>query len=890
MASKNNISVDSIFDLSSCLAKTYKLDGKVLPGIDILGHSIIAGEVAKEIIRRSIPALRDRLFPPGSELIAACHDIGKVYPLHQTRLQWSIAGHRSNPESEKPWKGHWAVSQAALDGCPKYIPEIAGRHHGYSPAQIYPATYEGFGGEAWQDLREELLEKLTTYFDTRWPKVENKTHAAVLSGLTCIADWIGSGSSFDGITHIEDISDLPARVQEALDRAGFVLPRMKQGLTFKAIFDRECRPVQSLFIESVSTPGIYVLEAPMGIGKTEAALYAAYKMFSAGKASGIYFALPTQLTSHKIHKRVDAFLTKVLEENSSLSKALLVHSSARFYETETEMGEDGEPGRSWFQAKKRRILAPFGVGTIDQALMSVMNVKHGFVRAFGLAGKVVILDEVHSYDSYTGALLDELVKGLEEMGCTVIILSATLTHERRKKILGVREKATLDSPPPASGYPDYPLISSLIHREDRLQEVGVETADTVNVLVRRVVDDGKAVVEALKRAKQGQQVLWIENTVDEAQRRYKQIDSEAKRCGVDTGLLHSRFVQHDREYNEDTWVGIFGKDGTARRGEQGRILVGTQVLEQSLDIDADFLVTRLCPTDMLLQRIGRLWRHQENNAVRPAEARREVWILSADYERVIAEYADKKQPHKVFNKELGKTAYIYDPYVLLRTLELWNTRTTLSLPQEIRSLVEDTYCERNEQAPLNSLKKELEQERARLRRLAFQGIASSNKTLPDTTAEIRYKNPNTRYSEMETRDVLLLRAEPENHDRSTVLVLSNGDSLELKQGLKNENKKEWRKRATRLSSHIVTVPEYQAPLSAPPEILDRFKEYIYTGSADHHEDSLRIVVVHEDNTLVGIDCPTEKMKKNVSKDFLLSYDTITGYRAEKKAGTKDEEE
>lgn len=189
------------------------------------------------------------------------------------------------------------------------------------------------------------------------------------------------------------------------------------------------REPQSLFIEQVTGPGVYILEAQMGMGKTEAALFAAYQLLAQEKATGIYFALPTQLTSNKIYDRFNAFLKQIIHAESP-KQSLLLHSGA--WLLDTELGEEGRPGGSWFNQNKRGLLAPFAVGTIDQALMAVMNVKHGFVRAFGLAGKVVILDEVHSYDLYTGTLLNELVAFLRQIDCTVIILSATLSQTRRE--------------------------------------------------------------------------------------------------------------------------------------------------------------------------------------------------------------------------------------------------------------------------------------------------------------------------------------------------------------------------------------------------------------------------------------------------------------------------
>ncbi|MEN3752597.1 DEAD/DEAH box helicase [Mangrovibacter sp. SLW1] len=202
-----------------------------------------------------------------------------------------------------------------------------------------------------------------------------------------------------------------------------------------------------MFIEQVVGPGVYILEAQMGMGKTEAALYAAYQLLSKGKATGIYFALPTQLTSNKIYDRFNTFLEQIVSAETP-KRSLLLHSNA--WLQNSEAGEEGSPGGSWFNQSKRGLLAPFAVGTIDQALMAVMNVKHGFVRAFGLAGKVVILDEVHSYDLYTGTILNELVAFLRQIDCTVIILSATLSQDRREALLQQTTTSTA-----------YPLITAV---------------------------------------------------------------------------------------------------------------------------------------------------------------------------------------------------------------------------------------------------------------------------------------------------------------------------------------------------------------------------------------------------------------------------------------------
>jgi CRISPR-associated endonuclease/helicase Cas3 len=833
----------------------------------VFGHCVIVGEVAKALIRYSIPGIRKRLFPPGSELVAAVHDVGKVCPSFQKKVRkgmddgdpHSLSGlEHADPDEE--WGGHAAVSQAALKGCPKFVPEIAGKHHGY-PSAVYPPDCSIFGGADWKKQRDRLIKKLKGRFDVPWPEPESTIHAAVLAGLVCTADWIGSGSAFNEIDRVEKLDragDLPRLAETALEAAGFVRPVLRRGLSFKDINGFEPYPLQSQFFETISAPGVYVLEAPMGMGKTEAALYGAYRVLEAGKAGGIYFALPTRLTSNRIYDRMNTFLKAVLDPDSPHRSSWLLHGSA--WLRETELGEEGQPGGAWFNSLKRRILAPFGVGTVDQALMAVMNVKHGFVRTFGLAGKAVILDEVHSYDSYTGAILNELVRGLRELGCTVIILSATLTDERRRELLGGTGAALV----PASAYP---LVSYSRGNNKKVTEIPGESSGTAEVVVHRT-DTDAAIEEALKRAEEGQQVLWIENTVAEAQALYSKLAGRGRECKVEAGLLHSRFTQTDREANENTWVGLYGAEGRARRGEQGRILVGTQVLEQSLDIDADFLVTRLCPTDMLLQRIGRLWRHRQTDPLRPRGACREVWILAADYDTVSVNY----------KSELGKSALVYDPYVLLRTLKVWENRSKLDLPAAIRPLVEETYREQDEDGLMETLKSELERKRGRLKRLANLGMAPGYKPLPDLDVNTRYPAPDnqqdakTRYSELETREVLILRSAEKNTNGDISLAFTDEETLILPKGLKGKDHRAWRKCAAALSRHIVTVPEIYAPLPAPRRLLEWFKDYIYLGN-EKEEDLLRIVLADEECLLRGIS------GTKASEKYTLSYDAEQGYHA-----------
>lgn len=397
----------------------------------------------------------------------------------------------------------------------------------------------GRAGEAGGGFKNALQED--------WPYIDSFATARLLAGLTSVADWVGSSHHFD-----DPAEDWRPLINQALDDAGFIQPVYKKGLSFSDVFGFTPREAQRLFYEQVSGPGVYVLEASMGIGKTEAALYAGYQVLAQGQASGIYFALPTQLTSNKIFERFNCFLDQILSSDSS-HRSLLLHANAWLFDT--EMGEEGRPGGAWFSQAKRGLLAPFAVGTIDQALMAAMNVKHGFVRAFGLAGKIVILDEIHTYDAYTNVLIEALVRLLRQLDCTVIILSATLSQERRQDLIAAKTESFA-----------YPLITASSKESSSITEVSVAVTQSQQVAIVLQGNEDLAVEEVLLRAEQGQQVLWIENTVKEAQARYLLLAARAQSLGVDCGLLHSRYSATDRQAIEKKWVNIFGKLGSERAG------------------------------------------------------------------------------------------------------------------------------------------------------------------------------------------------------------------------------------------------------------------------------------------------------------------------------------
>ncbi len=844
------------------ISKTTIDGNRCVPGIDVETHCKITGFVACELLNFIQNDVKKTLFPKNSGLIAAIHDVGKASPCFQRMIYKNIDGFKCENQysilktanscsaGRKNDGFHGAVSESAIsyaaqmDDCfGGLLPKIEGMHHGFKPVTIKDEKSSVYGGEIWANYRADLLKSLKNIFGLLEDVVTDDTQAGVLGGFITVCDWIASGGEFAKLKleHGKTDDELRKMACDAVKQAGFSTVNVVHDLSFEQIFGFYPRNIQKDFFKSVTEPGVYVLEAPMGLGKTEAALYAAYHMLDKRLASGIYFGLPTQLTSNKIYDRVKTFLSKIFNEDDKSIELRLLHSAA-WLENKT-FGEDGDAGKDWFDSSKRGLLAPFAVGTVDQALMAVMNVKHGLVRAFGLAGKVVILDEVHSYDSYTGTILNELVKTLRKNCCTVLILSATLTGAQKAKILKLDEKDC--------SCREYPLITSLGKQEQSL-EIPCERQSGRQVKISVTDDYEKTIELVLEKIEKGEQILWIENTVSEAQETFKKFAARTNGWDVECGLIHSRFIKTARQDNEDYWVSLYGKDAGNKRQKCGRILVGTQVLEQSVDIDADFLVTKICPTDMLLQRMGRLYRHQKNDEKRPSSASCSAIILSPDYSAVLTK------------KDLfGMSAFVYSEYVLCRTLEVWKDKCQVSMPEDIRPLLEETYRDRDEIGRLKCLKDELKDKIDHLERMARLGLSNILHTVDDSFAQ-------TRYSEIESVSVLLLKS----YNRLTrTMVFYNGEKLNLpkSKGLSSDAKK---RIAKTIMENCVVVSEKNAPPMGI-KVKNIFSDFVYTGN-DEDKSPFRVAIVNDSEYLYSLH--NEKIETEGNR-FL--YNSNYGYQVVK---------
>lgn len=748
---------------SRCVAKS-RMDGGA--GMSVQEHCLVVGEVARRLASQ-LPSRFDGDLPFPAYLPALLHDIGKACPGFQLKYFRehirTLSAELAQQNTQGFMTDHAAVGAAAVNRTLgkrtqlSSLATIVALHHGAIRCKYLSDNIETCGGMKWTQEREQLIQALVDH--DQWPYDADLTpvQLAVVAGVLCVADWIGSDETLFPAEGLPEGVDLEVTAQRAIELCGLNRVAVRPGMSFEDVFPFSPHEFQTAVESVIRSPGLYIVEAPMGTGKTEAALFAAYQLMVGGECTGIFFGLPTRLTSDRIHERVQGFLDRICEQEQD---AKLAHGTAWLKEYEVG-GAALRPGNAWFNPRKRRLMHPFVVGTIDQALLSVLRVKHFFVRTFALAGKVVILDEVHSYDVYTSRLIDILVQQLLEAGCTVIILSATLSPERRASLLRA-------SPGHGGSAEAYPLITG-IGSSDSDRSARVFSAPPPPDQTYRVTmaawDDAAVAQQAVAKAEQGHCVLCIANTVARAQAWMRAV--QGRRKGDDAlpvGLLHSKFPAYQREEIEAEWLTLLGKGDVHR--PDGCVLVATQVVEQSVDIDADVLITEIAPTDMLLQRMGRQWRHSRSG--RPS-AMPETTIVCG----VPGQDADIDEIVTAF----GKTnCLVYAPYMLWKTWAAWCTRDEVSLPSDIRELIRLTYARNDEEESpaVRLLFDELEQSAKKLGNRAIAALASIE-SMPVSEDSERAA---TRYSDLPTTQVLLVR-ELNSIGRIADLTLLDGSAIRV---------------------------------------------------------------------------------------------------------------
>lgn len=655
-------------------------------------HMLDVMAVAERLIKPFgfSPALQDALI-----LLIGLHDLGKISESFRAMLR------------EGQWQDyrHWELSEvlfyvedarldARLGGRPRVRQQlyaaVAG-HHGQPskrnlgglPQQIpFPQDFSS-ALKAIGDGHAPA-QKLIDLFCDLWPMAslaEVDFHRARnlswwLPGLCVAADWVGSNTRwFVPKAAGPSLADYWQQARQiasvAVVEAGLHGATPRHG----ALFDFSLRPLQEqcLHLPLPQGPMLAIIEDETGAGKTEAALILAHRMALAGKGRGIFFALPTMATADAMFARACASVGRMFDQPS----VTLAHGRAGLSIPFRDLvmggrtgGEQGISCSGWLAHSNRRaLLADVGVGTIDQVLLAVLPVKFQTLRYYGLSSKILIVDEVHDMgEPYIAAELVALLKMHRAAGGSAVLLTATLPLDLRAKLL-----ATYDGVNDNQSYPALTVAGGAVitdfSKDDRPKKGEVK--------VQRIEKFEDALSILSEKSAQGAACVWVRNAVDDA---IEAVDA-LRAKGVQAHLLHARFALYDRKRIEAEILTRVGKEG---QGREGFVLVGTQVLEASLDLDFDVMISDIAPIAALVQRAGRLWRHMD---IRPVSSRPVpqpvLYVLSPDP----AQLTDDRW----LQGTLGRGAWVYSIHDVWRSAHVLFAAGMIDAPAGLRSLMEAVY-------------------------------------------------------------------------------------------------------------------------------------------------------------------------------------------------------
>lgn len=727
-------------ELAAAVAKSDRENGN--DWLPFWMHSFDTAGIMEKLAQKRLPESisdylcaecggREKLFST-LKFCALVHDIGKLTIVFQSRIYDAVDFSpfavcvelpKSSSLVNAPNTPHALASEAILLklGCREGVASIAGAHHGRPSAladvcdQISGActAVENFYGKRgkyrqlfevlWKEWIDFSLEcagfsELSDLPDMAVPA------QVVISGMLVMADWIASNTTYFPLISADqkgEFGDYPKRIENAWTTIGF--PNMWEskarfGLddeAFKERFGFLPNPTQADIISTATdaeSSGIYVIEAPMGLGKTEAALALSEILAARAGAGGMFFGMPTQATSNGIFPRLEKWADGLAEDEQTLLAIKLAHGNAALNEDYRELftghsnlnieSDSGLIVHDWFSGRKQTLLSDFVIGTVDQLLMAALKQKHVMLKHFGLSGKVVVVDECHAYDAYMSQYLDMAIKWLGIYKVPVIILSATLPEKRRAELIEAYADSEKHRAKHTEAHVDkktadeawkhslaYPLLTYTENNTVKQKALAFD-GENKEVSVRRIIRDEVAATAGYA-VERGGCVGVIVNTVRKAQEIAAELQSAFPKAEVI--IMHAQFIMTDRAKREEQILKRVGKHSTPE-SRHGLIIVGTQVLEQSLDLDFDLMITELCPMDLLLQRTGRLHRH---NRVRPQG-------LETASCFVLDETDDSFD---------SGSAAIYGEWLLMRTRALLPNK--LTIPSDIPLLVQQTYDETN---------------------------------------------------------------------------------------------------------------------------------------------------------------------------------------------------
>ncbi|WP_109407258.1 CRISPR-associated helicase Cas3' [Proteus genomosp. 4] len=606
----------------------------------------------------------------------------------------------------------------------------------------------------------------------------------LLAGMSTLSDWIGSNKDYfpyrrNKIPLSEYWLLALKQAKKATLASGFNQDHVI--LSFISVehsFGYKPTPLQQ-WAENVPInkyPQLFILEDTTGSGKTEAALTLVHRLMEADAADGFYFGLPTQATSNAMFSRIANYYPNIFHKDSDMPSIVLAHGASAMNEQFMNMIQNGNEQYNradstasaqcyqWLSdSRKKALLATIGVGTIDQALLAMLPRRHQSLRLLGLNRKVIIFDEIHSADEFMFEIIEHLLSAHLYQGGSVILLTATLSLKQRQRIINSWFSA-LNQPKEEIKSKHFPLATHLTYFPDvTLKEYPLESRKEVSRKVKvEIVNEEQECINIVIDAVNNEKcIVWIRNTVNDAINAYREINKVLPENRDNCLLFHSRFTLKDRKICEEQVLRRFGKSSTAQQ-RKGTVLIATQVFQESLDADADIMISDICFIDDLIQRSGRLHRHTrtENGDYIPASIdRRQSPILYLH-----APLFTGTPSNNWLVEHFSSTEAVYrSPGRLWLTLRSLIQLGEINMPQDARQLIESVYSDNayNEipQALIYKENNDLGERKAQTVKAKLQ-LLKLNKGYSEESSEFwteDHYDISTRYSDMETANILLLK-------------------------------------------------------------------------------------------------------------------------------------
>jgi CRISPR-associated endonuclease/helicase Cas3 len=538
------------------------------------------------------------------------------------------------------------------------------------------------------------------------------------AGFVVLCDWIGSNSEWftfhENPMALADYWENHAlpQARQAISAAGIgKLKQVHGDMAFAQLFPTIARPTPlQLHVSTCrlhADPQLFIIEDVTGSGKTEAALLLAGRLMVAERGNGLFVALPTMATSNAMYERMIRVYHRLYAQNEAPSLVLAHaarHLSASFMASVAGAGryavnEETATAQctAWLaDNRKKALLADVGVGTIDQALLAVLPARFQSLRLFGLSGHILIVDEVHAYDPYMNKLLQNLLTFHAALGGSAILLSATLPRHIRDSLVVAFARGCDDVTMPSLKNDDYPMVTAY-GSEMGLEETGIAATPQrrCRVAVRLVSDQDEVEHLIVEGVRQGKCVCWIRNTVHDALEGHMRL---TKHIADDKLMLfHARFAMGDRLEIENRVTTAFGRESGSRE-RNGMVLVATQVVEQSLDLDFDLMVSDLAPMDLLIQRAGRFHRHlrdENGNPITQGPDRRDPSFMV-----IHGPVPEKEAGDDWYKSVFPKAAFVYPSHgCLWLTARLLTDKGELRMPDDARELIEVAFSEHADTIP-----------------------------------------------------------------------------------------------------------------------------------------------------------------------------------------------